>query len=310
MIHSLKRILIGFASIAVVAGLAPAAHASEPLVLKPGKIHRGPDIAIPHLDGTTIIDGAVSVKVSAGRVVLHGKSGNAYIATTMSKEGANQKLVRVGPQGTVRVLHKDSNAYLTRLADSGDRVAVAGPGAPTRQTVSVYDARTGEVLAERRFAGSLTLLDLSDQGLVISNFATPMSTYVWDPATDAVRQLNKKMTNFADAELDLLAFYSKDPYFGGCQVVTRFSDPSIRLSRNCDERIEDVSPMGNAPSTWPCSAMGSARRTRWCAPSRVANSRTTRSRAVGSVIWSGRRRPRCCCPPLARSPQPRSAACC
>ena len=61
--------------------------------------------------------------------------------------------------------------------------------------------------------------------------------------------LNKKQGNYASEAHDLLGFYSKDPFNGGCQVLARLSDPTERFWTNCDERIEAVSTDGKRLAT-------------------------------------------------------------
>ena len=57
------------------------------------------------------------------------------------------------------------------------------------------------------------------------------------------------MGNFASVAHDLLGFFNKDPFNGGCQVLTHLDDPADVLWTNCDERIEALSPDGKRVAT-------------------------------------------------------------
>ena len=61
--------------------------------------------------------------------------------------------------------------------------------------------------------------------------------------------MNAKRGNFACVAHDLLGFFNKDPFNGGCQVLTHLDDPADVLWTNCDERIEALSPDGKRVAT-------------------------------------------------------------
>ncbi len=53
----------------------------------------------------------------------------------------------------------------------------------------------------------------------------------------------------ADLSSDRLASFTKDPYLGGCSVVTTLSDPGDQLWRSCGRRVETFSPGGTRMAT-------------------------------------------------------------
>ena len=48
----------------------------------PRNLPRGADVSIPHLEGKTIVDGAIRVRVKAPTLRLLGKSGASYVVGT------------------------------------------------------------------------------------------------------------------------------------------------------------------------------------------------------------------------------------
>ena len=239
-----------FATAALLLG-APAANAgsSATIEIKPGTIPRGPDIVGPHLVGTTIVDGDVSVKVKTSQLHLYGKWHSYYIAAMGTSSIGTSRLVRISPSGAVKVLRHDVDPAATILDAEADQVAYSYGDATQRPTIGIYDfGQKTEVIA-RAFASLPNLLEF-DEGLVVTSFwSFKIKTLTWDTVTDEVVKVNAKMSNYASKAHDLLGYYSKDPFFGGCQVLAHLSDPGDVLWTNCDERIEAVSPDGKRVAT-------------------------------------------------------------
>jgi hypothetical protein len=53
----------------------------------------------------------------------------------------------------------------------------------------------------------------------------------------------------ADISANRLATYTRDPYEGGCSVVSRLSAPRVALWRSCRERVDAFSPRGGRMAT-------------------------------------------------------------
>ena len=74
--------------------VAAPASAVPTMTIKPTKLSRGADVAIPHLEGKTVVDGSVRIKVKAPTVRLVGKSGTAYVVGTAGRTGRRPRAVR------------------------------------------------------------------------------------------------------------------------------------------------------------------------------------------------------------------------
>jgi hypothetical protein len=228
---------------------AATAQAPSPLEIKPGKLARGADISVPHVEGTTIVDGGIRIKVNAKRVLLYGKWNEAYIASLGNAQWGNVRLVRVAKNGAVKVLREGIDPFNAILDAEADQVAYSFGEATQKPTIEVYDLGLKDEVTARGFDSLPTLLEY-DEGLVVGSFAEfKVRTFTWDTVAEHVEVLNKKQGNYASKAHDLLGFYSKDPQNGGCQVLARLSDPTDRLWTNCDERIEAVSTDGKRVAT-------------------------------------------------------------
>src|SRR4051812_29887050 len=95
---------------ASVLAAAPA-DAAGTIVIKPGTLSRGADISGPHLAGTTIVDGDVTVKVNRPNVILYGTWRSYYVAATGNAQWDKVKLVRISKSGTVKVLRESIDPF-------------------------------------------------------------------------------------------------------------------------------------------------------------------------------------------------------
>jgi len=228
---------------------AAPATAAETIEIKPGKIARGPDIAVPHLDGTTIVDGDVTVALPSARALLYGKYQDDYVVATGNDAWANVRVWRVTASGTKTLLVKGIDPFETILDAEAGQIAYSYGDATSKPTVAVYDIGLEKEVEFRSFAALPSLLDF-DEGLVVATFWSYLiKTVTWDTVSDTTEKVIAKQANYASKAHDLLGFYNKDPYQGGCQVLAHLSDPTDVLWTNCDERIEAVSPDGNRVAT-------------------------------------------------------------
>jgi hypothetical protein len=72
----------------------------------------------------------------------------------------------------------------------------------------------------------------------------PDRTFRWNLAGDTTRKVVDRVGYQASVEDDLLASYTRDPYLGGCTVVTTLSDPGQTLWKSCKERVVAFAPGG------------------------------------------------------------------
>jgi hypothetical protein len=249
----MRRLLTTTAALLALAApllaAAPSDAAPADVEIKPGKLSRGPDIAGAHLEGKTVVDGDVRVKLQAPRVLLYGKWNDFYIVATGDREWGNVKLLRVSATGVTKRLARFIDPFNTELDSDGGQVAYSLGDSTQKPQIEVYDLQLNQPVALNAFASLPTLLEF-DEGLVVASFFSfKVKTITWDTVADVTLKVNSKVSNYASKAHDLLGFFSKDPFNGGCQVLTHLSDPTDVLWTNCDERIEAVSPDGKRVAT-------------------------------------------------------------
>jgi hypothetical protein len=248
--HHLTRIATALAVAGVLALAAPATAAAPTIELRPGALPRGADTTIVHLEGHhRIVDGDRGVRTDARLVSVLGASGRAWIASAATRTGTKPRLLRVRPDGSTRVLMRGPASYEAHLSDDGERVfsiRTARFGVSSR--VRVIDARTAHLDADRTFTGSVGLLEaLGNRALMSGNDRT----FRWNIASDATRRIADRQGYEASTADDRLATFTRDPYEGGCTVVSLLSDPSEVLWRSCDEGVTDFADGGQRMATIP-----------------------------------------------------------
>jgi hypothetical protein len=88
------------------------------------------------------------------------------------------------------------------------------------------------------------VLDAQGTKVAIGGFDDD-GTQLWDTATDAVTVVSKRAGYRADLSLNLLASFTKDPYDGGCTVLSSITKPGKRLWQSCDDAVVAFSPDGS-----------------------------------------------------------------
>jgi hypothetical protein len=243
----MRRMLTTAAALAALATpllAAPSTAAPVEVTIKPGTLKKGPHESGVHLDGKTIHDGAVKVKVNAGRVLLYGRWNQYYVVATGNESWGNVKLVRVAKSGNTKLLVAGIDPFNARLDADADRIAYARAVNSQEPRIGVFDLVSKTEVASLSFPAAPALLDY-DQGRVITSlWSSRPKTLTWDTVTDTTGKLNGKRSNFASIAHNLLGFFDRDPQFGGCQVLTRLDSTSDVIWRNCKERIEAASPDG------------------------------------------------------------------
>jgi hypothetical protein len=235
---------------------AAPSGAAETFPIQPGSLSRGPDVRGPHVEGTVIVDGDVSVKVKRPNVLLYGKWQGSYIAATGNSQWGNVKLVKIAATGGVKVLREFIDPFNAVLDAESDQVAYSYGDSTQKPTLAVYDLGLDDEVSVHAFAGLPRLLAFDD-GLTVASLGSPkVKTLTWNTDTNHVPKVNAKLGNYASVAHDLLGYFSKDPQFGGCQVLAHLSDPGDVLFTNCDERIDAVSPDGKRLATIPLLSDG------------------------------------------------------
>ena len=166
-----------------------------------------------------------------------------------TSEWGNVKLWQVSASGATKKLASFIDPFNTLLDADGGQVAYSYGDSTSKPTIAVYDLALKDEVSVNAFASLPTLLDF-DEGSVVASFSDfKIKTIRWDTVSDETVRLNTKFSNFASQAHDLLGFFSKDPFDGGCQVLAHLSDLTDVLWTNCDERIEAISPDGKRVAT-------------------------------------------------------------
>ncbi|GAA4367145.1 hypothetical protein [Nocardioides caricicola] len=255
------------------------------VTLSPAALPAGPHPAGPHVDGRVLHDDAVRISLDADRVGLLGTAGDRYVVRLSSSDGSDARIVSVRPDGRERLLTANRDASASPLLSDDGRHLISTPHASSSSTtVRVRSARTGRVLVTRTFPGSVSVLDASSGRAVLGGWA-PNRTFWWTYAgTDDTTPINRRTGYFASIEAGRVASYTRDPYQGGCSVLTSLA--GNRLSRSCTERVAAVSPDGRRVAAIGILSDG-------IGPSRVTVRRATGDRLdrydapyfFGSIRW-------------------------
>lgn len=239
----MKSLLLAGAALLLAA--APASASVRTTEISPGALPRGEDVAIPHIEGRTIVDGDTRIRVDAPRVVLIGTSGDGYVVHTSGKDGFSRgRAFRVEPDGSLQLLARHTTAPDLLLTDDGEHLVRARDLPKERTAVLVVDAHSGVEVASRTFQRWVFSLDGDDGRVVLSSWTPAARTVWWDFESDTVRTIVGRTGGVADIAADRLGSYTGDPYDGGCYVLSTLSDPADVLWRTCGERAVEFSPDG------------------------------------------------------------------
>jgi hypothetical protein len=222
---------VGTAALTATLVAAPAT-AKPATTLAPGNLSRGPDVAIPHLDGKTVVDGAVRVKVTAPGVRLLGKSGAAYVVGTTNKRGGHGRVFRVAADGTMTLVAK-AHPFMSILSGDGATLVTTKIGRTARSTVTVYDVATATQKAQRVFGDYAVALDATGDQVVLGS---TKRTTLWTTSSGAVGTVSRDAGYIADLAAGVVGTFTKDPYDGGCSEVRRILTGEL-LWRSCTEQV-------------------------------------------------------------------------
>lgn len=233
---------------ATAATAATAATDREAAVdLQPQKLTRGPDIAVPHVEGRDFVDGDRRVRLPGVRNYLVGASGNAWIVGTSKRNGGRSRVFRLKSNDTLKTLLRGVDAWDLRVSEDGQHLV--GTGRETRRAtdVRVYSPRTGALTDERSFRAWPEVLGMDGDRVLITRWDKGVTW--WNTRTGRTRTITRKNSNVVDISTDLMSYYTKDPFNGGCVKLTSLSDPGPVLWKSCDERIDAISPDGARMAT-------------------------------------------------------------
>ncbi len=227
-------------SLAAAAPITSAsASGSKHVTVKPAALDRGPDVAVAHLDGRRVVDGDVSLRVRGTQPVLLGKAGDGYVLRV--ERDSTYQVVRVAPGAPQRELVEGAPEQAV-LSEDGATLGVIEQ-VRRNATVDVYSAIDGEKLASRSgFRGYPDVADIDADHVAVTSFEKGLSDWSW--RDDTVEKVTDASVYEVDLGADRLAYFTKDPYQGGCSVVTTFTAPRTTLSRSCRQAVLSFSPDG------------------------------------------------------------------
>ncbi|MEP6745302.1 MAG: hypothetical protein ABJB33_07365 [Gemmatimonadota bacterium] len=251
MTSALRAIALAAAATLFGTALMVPAQAAAPVDLQPEDLTRGADIAVPHIEGGDFVDGDRTVDVGGGRAYLLGKSGRAWLVGTSDETGGGQyRIVRVKADDSTRVIKRGISFFELKLSENGRYFVHPGRGNRKALPIRVFSSRTGDLKTEKDFANYPTVLGMDGPRVLLSTWTTGDTGITsWDTTSGKTTKIATRPANLIDVRNDLLASYTKDPYEGGCMVVSRLSNPKTRLWKSCTERVSAFSPDGNRMAT-------------------------------------------------------------
>ncbi|MEJ7833338.1 MAG: hypothetical protein WKF79_10505 [Nocardioides sp.] len=230
----------------LAASAAPAP--TDPIELRPGTLERGADVRIPHLEGDTIVDGGTRIPLAGEVYELLGRSGAAYVVVVGNAGGTRFRTVRVSLGGDPTLLARATTPGQATLSDDGRHLAVERGLTEKDTTIQVVSAQTSQSVARRTFPGFVSVLDMSGGRLVLGSWA-PNRTFFWNALTGDTRTIVNRPGYVADIAGDRLAVFTRDPFRGGCSVVTPLTEVTEVDWRSCEERVDAFSPGGTRMAT-------------------------------------------------------------
>lgn len=243
------QLIAATALLALVGAVAAPAGAAAPTVeLRPGSLDRGDDVAGPHVEGRTLVDGTLRISFRWPNVTLLGTSGTAYVVNVSRTDGTHQQTLRVHRDDSFTVLARGLDSSEVLLSGDGDHLVTTPDAGSSRTTVRVLDARTRAVVDTREFPGYVSVLD-ADEGRAILGSWGPNRTLWWNFVTDDTLRINNRAGSAASITANRVASYTRDPYNGGCSVVTDLRRPIGVLWRSCDQRVEAFTENGRRIAT-------------------------------------------------------------
>ncbi|PUA80690.1 hypothetical protein [Nocardioides currus] len=252
MTSALRRAALAATTAALVgtALMAPA-RAAAPVDLQPEDLSRGADVAVAHIDAGDFVLGDRRVDVGGSRAYVLGRAGKAWLVGTSDANGGGRfRIVRVQADDTTKVIKRGISFFELKLSDNGRYFVHVGRGTRKSVPIRVFSSRTGKLKTEQSFANFPSVMGMGGSRVVLSTWTTgDTGTKSWDTTTGEVTTLTRRPANLVDIGNDLLASYTKDPYQGGCMVLSTLSDPTKRLWKSCSDRVEAFSPDGRRMAT-------------------------------------------------------------
>lgn len=235
------RTLLALAALACL--LVPAAASAAPETRIGLDLPRGPALTVPHVEGTTLVDGSRRIPVDADTLHYAGGTGSAYVVVV-----DDSRVVRLDPDGSQSPLGRTYGDRV-RVDDTGRLLATTRHrnGDSRRSTIIVRNTTTGAKVAVRTFPRYLSALDVDDTRVLLGG---PRRTLVWRTDTGAVSRVSRDEGYGADLATDLVAGFVPGTATdeGACTRVRRIST-GAEVSELCDDLVLAFSPDGSRVAT-------------------------------------------------------------
>jgi hypothetical protein len=236
----------GLALVALTAALAlvtPAQAGAPTVELQPQQLTRGADIAVPHIEDGDFVDGVRRVELPGTVAAVIGRSGDGWLVGTNNVDrNRNRRVVRVEADGSVVDVLRNIDPSTVILSADGSTLAWQQFTSKGRKvTTLVASAADGTVLGSKGPGRYVDLLDVDAEQVVLSRDGR---TYAWSYATGATRTIVRRTGSLVSLQHGLLAYYTKDPYFGGCLRLVELDRPRVKRFASCRERVAALSPDG------------------------------------------------------------------
>lgn len=234
------------ASLALVAPADPspapsAERATSVDLSRPGTLDRGDDVRVPHREGTEIVDGDVRVDLGTTDFLLMGRSGDDYVVHRWAPRAPHNRILRVTAAGARTRVLSGREAWGASLTSDGSHIITTD--SDRRTTLTAHDATDGEWVSSARFRGYGWVLDASGGTALVSSDRRSR-TVAWNYLDGGRSVVADRPGYNADLGADRIAFYTGDPYLGGCTEVASMSAPDAVLWRSCREKVGTFSPDG------------------------------------------------------------------
>lgn len=234
-------------------GLLPGAVAAEPSIeprpttIRLERLERGADAGAAYVEGRRIVDGPRSTRVRGQQLRLLGTRPDGRYVVVVHRDGRAQVRAVTPGKGSRKILpvYEQETAMLS--GDGTTLVTALYRYRKGHTVLRAYDSTGGERLGLRKRKGYEVVLDADPTTVVHSGDRGPV--VAWDLTTDSGRRISARPGYAADLANDRLGVLTKDPYEGGCSVVSPISDPATTLWRSCEERVVRFSPDGSHLAT-------------------------------------------------------------
>lgn len=230
-------------------GLLPGAVAAEPgaeprpTTIRLERLERGADARAAYVDGRRIVDGSRSTRVRGQQLRLLGTRPDGRYVVTVHRDGRAQVRAVTPGKGSRKILPVYEQETATLSGDGTTLVTALYRYRKGRTVLRAYDSTSGERLGLRKRKGYEVVLDADPSTVLHAGEDGPV--VAWDLASDTGRRVSRRLGFAADLANDRLAVFTKDPYEGGCTVVSRISEPGTALWRSCDEAVLGFSTDGS-----------------------------------------------------------------